>query len=290
MAASTRRGTASSASSIRIRPQTPVVICHGGPGAAHDYCEPIAELSRYGPRMRPLRPGRLRQEPAPARRTRRVLDAAALQGRARRADAALGIAGRHAVVGQSWGGMLAMEYALDHPPGLRGIVVADSPASMTLWVSEANRLRADLPADVQETLTRHEQAGTTDDPEYESGGAGLLRPAPVPCAVAGLRAAQLRPDGGRPDRLPHDERPERVPRRRLAQDLGHHRPAARDHDSDAARLGPPRRGDAADRRADPRAHPRLASGRCSRSRATCRTSRSPRHSSSASRSFLRSID
>ena len=28
--------------------QAPVVICHGGPGAAHDYTEPIAELSRYG--------------------------------------------------------------------------------------------------------------------------------------------------------------------------------------------------------------------------------------------------
>ena len=27
---------------------TPVVICHGGPGAAHDYTEPIANLSRYG--------------------------------------------------------------------------------------------------------------------------------------------------------------------------------------------------------------------------------------------------
>jgi len=38
---------------------------------------------------------------------------------------------------------------------------------MTLWVSEANRLRGDLPPDVQETLTRHEEAGTTDDPEYE---------------------------------------------------------------------------------------------------------------------------
>ena len=61
-----------------------------------------------------------------------------------------------------------MEYALDHPEGLRGIVVADSPASMTLWVSEANRLREDLPAEVQATLTRHEQAGTTDDPEYEA--------------------------------------------------------------------------------------------------------------------------
>ena len=27
---------------------SPVVICHGGPGAAHDYTEPIANLSRFG--------------------------------------------------------------------------------------------------------------------------------------------------------------------------------------------------------------------------------------------------
>jgi L-proline amide hydrolase len=39
---------------------------------------------------------------------------------------------------------------------------------MPLWVEEANRLRGDLPADVQETLTRHEEAGTTDDPAYEA--------------------------------------------------------------------------------------------------------------------------
>jgi L-proline amide hydrolase len=64
--------------------------------------------------------------------------------------------------------MLAMEYALDQPNGLRGMVVADSPASMTLWASEADRLRRDLPADVQETLARHEENGTTADPEYEA--------------------------------------------------------------------------------------------------------------------------
>ena len=38
---------------------------------------------------------------------------------------------------------------------------------MELWVSEANRLRADLPPAVQETLTRHEEAGTTDDPWFD---------------------------------------------------------------------------------------------------------------------------
>ena len=27
---------------------TPVVVCHGGPGAAHDYCEAIADLTRFG--------------------------------------------------------------------------------------------------------------------------------------------------------------------------------------------------------------------------------------------------
>jgi L-proline amide hydrolase len=79
----------------------------------------------------------------------------------------VGVADRYAVVGQSWGGMLALEHALDHPPGLRAIVVADSPASMPLWVEEANRLRKELPPDVQETLTRHEAEGTTADPAYE---------------------------------------------------------------------------------------------------------------------------
>lgn len=43
-------------------------------------------------------------------------------------------------------------------------MIADSPASMKLWVQEANRLRSELPADVELTLRRHEEAGTTDDP------------------------------------------------------------------------------------------------------------------------------
>ena len=72
------------------------------------------------------------------------------------------------VVGQSWGGMLAMLHALEHPAGLRAISVCNSPASMRLWVAEANRLRLDLPADVQATLTKHETDGTTDSPEYEA--------------------------------------------------------------------------------------------------------------------------
>jgi L-proline amide hydrolase len=146
---------------------TPVVICHGGPGAAHDYTEPIAELSRFGrgcvlyDQLGCGRSEHLRDAPAEFWTPQLFKDELAALARE------LGIADRYAVVGQSWGGMLAMEHALDHPEGLRAIVVADSPASMTLWVSEANRLREDLPPEVQATLLRHEEAGTTDDPEYE---------------------------------------------------------------------------------------------------------------------------
>jgi L-proline amide hydrolase len=147
---------------------TPVVICHGGPGAAHDYLEPVAELAGYGRACvlyDQLGCGRSTHLPgAPAEFWTVQLFKDELVDLTRE----LGIADRYAVVGQSWGGMLAMEHALDRPPGLRGMVVADSPASIPLWVAEANRLRADLPPEVAATLASHEAAGTTDSQEYEA--------------------------------------------------------------------------------------------------------------------------
>jgi L-proline amide hydrolase len=147
--------------------KAPLVALHGGPGAAHDYLESVAEHAALAGRPCVLYDqigcGRSQHLPeAPAEfwtveLFRRELNA--LLGH-------LQIAERYHVLGQSWGGMLGMEHALEHPTGLRSLVVADSPASMELWVAEANRLRALLPADVQETLTRHEAAETTDSDEY----------------------------------------------------------------------------------------------------------------------------
>jgi proline iminopeptidase len=37
-----------------------------------------------------------------------------------------------------------------------------------LWIEDANYLRTLLPAEVQETLMKHEEAGTTDSEEYEA--------------------------------------------------------------------------------------------------------------------------
>ena len=70
--------------------------------------------------------------------------------------------------GSSWGGMLAMEYALTRPPGLASLVLSSSPASLPQWEAETGRLRRGLPPDVQAVLDEHEVAGTLDSPEYEA--------------------------------------------------------------------------------------------------------------------------
>jgi proline-specific peptidase len=79
----------------------------------------------------------------------------------------LGLATTH-LFGNSWGGMLAMEYALTQPEGVISFMLASSPSSIPQWVEETGRLRLALPAAVQAVLDKHEADGTTDDPEYET--------------------------------------------------------------------------------------------------------------------------
>jgi len=79
---------------------------------------------------------------------------------------ALGLDRVH-VLGHSWGGMLGMLYAIGQPEGLASLIVESSPASLPEWMGELARLRGELPPEVQATLVMHEEAGTTDTPEYD---------------------------------------------------------------------------------------------------------------------------
>ena len=144
----------------------PLVTLHGGPGATHDYLLNMADLASEGrtvifyDQLGNGRSTHLRDRGADfwtvdlfVRELANLIDH-------------LGVGDRYHVLGQSWGGMLAQEHALTQPPGLRSIVLSDTAASFGGFSVEANKLRADLPADVEDALRRHEDAGTTDDPEY----------------------------------------------------------------------------------------------------------------------------
>ena len=146
--------------------RAPVVVLHGGPGASHDYTLRMARLAEQGhPVVHYDQLGCGRSTHLPERGAdfwTVDLFLAELDNLLAR----LGVAERYHLVGQSWGGMLGAEHAVRRPAGLLSLVIADSPASMDLWVSEANRLRDDLPAEVQKVLLEHEAAGTTDEPAY----------------------------------------------------------------------------------------------------------------------------
>jgi L-proline amide hydrolase len=151
-----------------LRPEgpAPLVVLHGGPGASHDYLLPLADLAGARAVVFYDQVGNGRSTHYPDRGA----DFWTVELFVRELQTlveALGIADRHHVLGSSWGGFLAQEYALTHPSGLRSIVLADTAASFPDFVAEANRLRQELPPEVEATLKRHEEAGTTDDPEYE---------------------------------------------------------------------------------------------------------------------------
>jgi proline-specific peptidase len=142
----------------------PVLILHGGPGATHDYLEPLEALAATGRRVIFYDQLGCGKSATPSNPSLWTVDLYVREVDAVRQ--ALGLDRVH-LLGQSWGGMLGMEYALTRPAGLMSLTVADSPASMRQWVAEATRLRAELPPEVQQTLRTHEEAGTTDDPAYE---------------------------------------------------------------------------------------------------------------------------
>lgn len=79
------------------------------------------------------------------------------------------------LLGQSWGGMLAGQYAITQPKGLRKMVIADSPASMPEWVKAGNIFRAQLPDEVKEVLDRCEREGETESKEYEEATLAFYR-------------------------------------------------------------------------------------------------------------------
>jgi len=144
----------------------PLVTAHGGPGCTHDYLLSLADLADRGrPVIHYDQLGNGRSTHLPGRGAEFWTPELFLD-ELENLLSKLGVAGNYHLLGQSWGGMLTAEHALRHPSGLRSIIIANSPAAMPLWLAAAAELRAQLPADVQEQLDRHEAEGTTDSPEY----------------------------------------------------------------------------------------------------------------------------
>lgn len=69
--------------------------------------------------------------------------------------------------GHSWGGMLAIEYALAYPQHLRGLVISNMTAGIQAYQKYAALLRSQLPTEVIAVLDKYEKAGDYKSAEYQ---------------------------------------------------------------------------------------------------------------------------
>jgi proline iminopeptidase/L-proline amide hydrolase len=142
----------------------PIILLHGGPGGTHGALLDALELANERPVILydQLDSGRSDRSDNPTNWTveRFVGEIEAIRR-------ALGIK-RWYVLGQSWGGTMALEYGARRPPELAGLVLASPLISTRSWLADANALVAKLPAPVQQQIHQCESPKPLPPPVCEA--------------------------------------------------------------------------------------------------------------------------
>lgn len=146
--------------------KTPLIVLHGGPGACHEYLLSLDSLTkRFGiPTIFYDQIGNGKSTRLPEKigddkfwTEKLFID---------ELDNLVQTLSLHErgfdLIGHSWGGMLGSAYACTQPPGLRRVIIANSPADVGDWEKAARHLLKQLPEDVQKVI---EEADPTEDAE-----------------------------------------------------------------------------------------------------------------------------
>jgi proline iminopeptidase len=150
-----------------------VLVLHGGPGSTHEYLldleQPLVSAGYGVVLYDQLGSYHSDQPDEPS-----LWEIPRFVDEVEQVRTALGLGPDNFVLyGQSWGGILAMEYALAHPEPLRGLVISNMMASIPAYNDYAEReFFPEMGADVIARIKEMEAAGDTVNDEYEE----LLRP------------------------------------------------------------------------------------------------------------------
>jgi proline iminopeptidase len=150
----------------------PLVLLHGGPGSSHNYFEVLDELAEDGRALVMYDQLGCGNSPAPGRtdlfnRQVWVEELMALRQH-------LGLKEIH-LLGQSWGGMLLLEYLCGYQPeGISSIILASTLPSSQLWGEEQRRMIRELPQEMQDAISLADRTGDYDAPGYVAANAEYM--------------------------------------------------------------------------------------------------------------------
>ncbi len=152
---------------IGSNPRAKVLLLHGGPGATHEYFEvfdsyfPAAGIEYYYYDQLGSYYSDQPDEPDLWELPRFVEEVEQVRLALRLNDT------NFYLLGQSWGGILALEYALKYQVHLKGLVISNMMASIPAYNEYAEKvLMPGMDRDALGEIKRLEAAGETDNPRY----------------------------------------------------------------------------------------------------------------------------
>ena len=146
------------------RKGVPILTLHGGPGAPHDYLEPLGALSDErsvifydqlgcGDSDKP--------DDKSLWTVKRFVEELAV------VRESLALEKVH-ILGHSWGTMLAVDYMLrKRPKGVVSMVLSGPALSASRWTADTRTYLKRMPKKIQETVSDCEADGAYDSPEYQ---------------------------------------------------------------------------------------------------------------------------
>ncbi|WP_088010505.1 proline iminopeptidase-family hydrolase [Gottfriedia acidiceleris] len=147
--------------------KTPVVVLHGGPGSSHYSMQGLQVLAEDRPVIFYDQLGCGKSD-RPTDTSLWNIDRFVEELAQIREVLSLD---EFHILGHSWGTTLAAAYYLTRPDGVKSIIFSSPCLSAPLWAEDQDRNRKLLPLDVQETLIKCEENGTTNSEEYKKATA-----------------------------------------------------------------------------------------------------------------------
>ena len=142
------------------------IIClHGGPGMSHDYVLPLADLADYGYEVIFYDQFGCGRSEEPADLSYFTIDYAVEEVEQIRKT--LAPEGKIFLMGSSYGGALALAYALKYQRNLLALIITGGLASIPLTVREMAKLIDNLPPWASRAIKYHGDREDYKNPEYE---------------------------------------------------------------------------------------------------------------------------
>jgi proline iminopeptidase len=142
---------------------TPILMLHGGPGVPSYYLKPLAALSKTHPVIFYDQMG--------CGKSDKMTDTSMMTvehfvDELEQVKQQLGLKDYY-LLGQSWGTMLATDYYLKHPEGIKALILSSPAISIPMWLRDADTLITTLPDSIQKAIRTNELTKTYDAPAYK---------------------------------------------------------------------------------------------------------------------------